>query len=68
MERRTKASYDELLGVVRDNVLNNVNVASVVTDYEGALRQSIRDTFPDARLTGCWFHYCKAVHLRGRLH
>lgn len=68
MERRTVDSYNRLLRIVRDSVLQQgVQVASVMTDYEIALRQSVIATFPNTQLRGCWFHYSKAVYMRSKL-
>ena len=32
-----------------------------MTDFELALRNSIREAFPQCTLKGCWFHYTQAV-------
>lgn len=67
MERKTQASYDRVLQVLRDTVLQGVAIDSVMADYEPALRQSVSDTFPNTRLLGRWFHFSKAVFLKGKL-
>lgn len=37
------------------NVLQKVK--SIMSDYECAAMTAARETFPEARLTGCWFHF-----------
>lgn len=32
-----------------------------MSDYERALRNAIREVFPECQLIGCWFHYCLAI-------
>lgn len=32
-----------------------------MSDYEAATRKAIREVYPKARLTGCYFHYVQAV-------
>jgi len=39
----------------------NLKVTSIMSDYEEALRNSIRNIFPEAQLQGCYFHYVKAL-------
>lgn len=36
-----------------------------MADYEAGLRLAIRTKFPAARLHGCWFHFARAVYLKG---
>lgn len=40
--------------------------SEVMADYEGGLRAAIRRCWPNVRLYGCWFHYCKAINKRYR--
>lgn len=32
-----------------------------LTDFEMALRNAIRNRYPEAVLRGCWFHFCQAL-------
>lgn len=32
-----------------------------MTDYEKAMRNALRELFPNSQLYGCWFHYCQAL-------
>ena len=33
----------------------------IMCDFESALRKGIQDSFPKSQITGCYFHYCKAL-------
>ncbi|XP_050311003.1 uncharacterized protein LOC126746707 isoform X1 [Anthonomus grandis grandis] len=65
MERRTKILYDAVFAYLRENFPQFVNI-NVVTDYEVALVESLRNNFPNASLHGCFFHYCQAVLRKAR--
>lgn len=32
-------------------------VQSIMSDYERAAMTVARETFPEARISGCWFHF-----------
>lgn len=40
---------------LRPNALRGVQ--SVMSDYERAAMTVAREVFPEARITGCWFHF-----------
>lgn len=61
MERKSTAAYVSVLNTLVE-LVPNINVRSVMADYEAALRQGIRNVLPAANLLGCWFHYARAVH------
>ncbi|XP_019879374.1 uncharacterized protein LOC109607312 [Aethina tumida] len=67
MERRDRAAYNIILRYLKEEVFEReIVVGSIMADYERALRLAIMDTYPGTRIVGCWFHYAKAVYLRGR--
>lgn len=35
--------------------------AHFMTDFEGGLRKAINEFYPNAVLSGCWYHYCAAL-------
>jgi len=37
-----------------------------MADYEKAVREALRKHFPNARISGCWFHYMKAINKAAR--
>lgn len=60
MERKTTAAYVKVFELIQ-NVLEETSVDLSMSDYETALRNSIRQIFPEAEIKGCYFHYVKAV-------
>lgn len=61
-------AYTMLMETVRQDVLpQNVHTHSVMTDYEAAMRQAVRQVFRATLLKGCWFHYARAVYMKCEL-
>lgn len=58
MERRSRALYDAVFLHILRSFPNFVK-GTIVTDYEVALIESLKHTFPEALLKGCFFHYCQ---------
>ncbi|XP_034255351.1 uncharacterized protein LOC117653655 [Thrips palmi] len=68
MTRRREPDYQAILEYLRDSF--PMNVVSVMADFERALRNAVGTVLPQARLNGCWTHYCRRVDkrcLRGSL-
>lgn len=42
---------------VKDNLIPNLRVEVIMTDYESALRDVLISSFPEARYAGCWYHH-----------
>eukprot|EP00102_Acyrthosiphon_pisum_P018855 XP_016656065.1 PREDICTED: uncharacterized protein LOC103307748 [Acyrthosiphon pisum] len=61
MESKSRNSYDCVMRFVKDNLLPNLTVEVIITDYEVALRDVLISSFPGARYAGCWFHHNQAV-------
>lgn len=43
----------------------------IITDFEQAMRNSLRMVYPNTTLRGCWFHFCAALrkkHLKLGMH
>jgi hypothetical protein len=59
MSSKSQASYVAVLRFLRNLVPDRQR--TVITDFERALQNAIRDQYPSATLKGCWFHYCQAV-------
>lgn len=57
MESKSRNSYDCVMRFVKDNLLPNLTVEVIITDYEVALRDVLISSFPGARYAGCWFHH-----------
>lgn len=59
MQKRNFRSYKTVFAQMK--ALLKVNVIEIMADYEAATRKAIRKYFPEARLAGCFFHYCQAI-------
>lgn len=57
MESKSRNSYDCVIRFVKQNLLTNLTVALIITDYEAALRDVLISAFPEARYAGCLFHH-----------
>lgn len=60
MESRTAQAYRDLLTFLR-NFAPNLNPDYIMSDFELAELQSLNEVFPRARLSGCLWHYTRAV-------
>ncbi|XP_046806253.1 uncharacterized protein LOC124419743 [Lucilia cuprina] len=60
MDKKTKKAYEGVFQYIKHNIFD-MDPAVFITDYEHALRNSLRTVFPNARNVGCWFHYCQAI-------
>ena len=60
VKNKTRQTYDRILEVI----IRLVPAASpkvILTDFETAAMGSFRHTFPEARITGCYFHLTQSV-------
>jgi len=39
----------------------NIKPEFIMCDFEKAMRNSIQECFPTAKIAGCYFHYAKAL-------
>lgn len=60
MESRSAQAYRDLFNYFR-MLAPNVNPDFIMTDFEQAQQQAFIDEFPRARLTGCLWHFARAV-------
>ena len=65
MSSKSQSSYEHLFAYIDKNVIN-FKPTSFISDYEKALRNSLKATFPTAKIKGCWFHYCQALNRNAR--
>lgn len=65
MERKTITAYvsvlEQFAAICAEN---NIEVETVVTDYETGLQTAIARIFPTANITGCYFHFARAIYMR----
>lgn len=55
--------YKEVFDYIEEKVFA-LNPASFMTDFEGGMRKAIVEKWKNAKLHGCWYHYCAAVRRR----
>lgn len=65
MTRRTKESYISLFNYIEENILK-LEPDMIMTDYEDGLLGALTQVYPDATISGCWFHYSQALQRRCR--
>jgi hypothetical protein len=57
---KSRATYDRLLGVIKA-LCPTAAPSRILTDFESAAMNAFRDGFPDADISGCYFHLCQSV-------
>lgn len=60
MVKRKIASYHRVFDYINKSIFE-MEPECFVTDFEIALRTTLREMFPTASLLGCWFHYCQCL-------
>lgn len=65
MSSKSTNSYDALFEHI-DAFIFNLEPASFMCDYETAMRKSISKIYPNARVSGCHFHFAQAVRRKCR--
>lgn len=60
MTRKTEKAYTHVLRCIEDEICP-LNPSSFMTDYEVAMRNALGSMYPQAKLYGCWFHFCQGV-------
>ena len=61
---KTRTTYYDMLSVIRKEMARlavTFNPTDIVTDFESAAIESAKQHFPNARLIGCFFHYCQSI-------
>lgn len=61
MPNKTARAYTALFTIVRD--ILHINVKSYKCDFEMAQISACRGVFPGVKLSGCFFHYTKAIEM-----
>lgn len=60
MTRKTQKAYEHALRYVHENLFP-FRCEAIITDYEIAMRQAIKNVVPGIKLLGCWFHFAQAI-------
>lgn len=64
MSRKTRRAYEHLFKYLKKNIIDLENGASIMTDFECAMRNALRAVFPGIELNCCWFHFTQAAKKR----
>lgn len=68
LPNKSKATYKEFFEAVKNELLHKYGELkqsqTFVTDFEAAAIEAIKETFPQARLKGCTFHFRQALMRR----
>lgn len=59
MSRKTEKCYTHLFQTLK--TLFPLNGKSIMTDFEMAMRNALRNVYPDLKQHTCWFHFCQAA-------
>lgn len=65
MESKCVPSYEQVFKYI-ENHLIKLSPQLIHSDYEASLVRALRNVYPGAKITGCWFHYCQALRRRFR--
>lgn len=60
MSRKRKRDYKEVMQCIKE-VIPEVNLRTVVADFESSFWKAVRSVFPDIAIKGCSFHWRQAV-------
>jgi len=56
MSTKERSHYFEVIERVKE-IVPNLNPENIIVDFESALIAAVRESFPNARLIGCHFHF-----------
>jgi len=57
-----KQIIDHVNEVAEDIAGQKLNPSFVMSDFEMAILAVMSSSFPNARVRGCWFHFCQAIY------
>lgn len=60
MSHKSAESYSHVFRFIEENIFK-LKPTEIITDFEAGLRKAINQTYPGAKLRGCWYHYSAAV-------
>lgn len=61
MTKKSRACYEAVFDFINLKICDLTGTKMFVTDYEAAMRGSLRNSFPSAKLSACFFHFAQAV-------
>lgn len=56
-------SYEAIFQYINNNIYD-MQPASFMTDFERGMGKALKQTFPQAKLNTCWYHYSAAIRKR----
>jgi len=62
MENKTEVAYNKVLDRFK-TAFPNIRPNNIMTDYEIGLQNALRNTYPQAQITGCFFHFVQVILL-----
>lgn len=63
MSKRTKRAYEHIFNYIKSHIFD-LKCASIMTDFERAMRNALACVYPDVKLLTCWFHFTQAAKKR----
>lgn len=60
MSNKSTSAYEAIFNYIEIEVFEMKPMA-FMTDFEAGMRKAIKKCYPDAKLYGCWYHFCAAV-------
>lgn len=64
MTKRTQVAYDAVFNFIDAKIFDLSGTYKFITDFEIAMRNSLRKQYPLSKLSSCQFHFAQAVHRR----
>ncbi len=55
MSSKTKEAYWEIFRTIA--FTHDISPLTIMSDYEAGLQNALVESFPDATVLGCWFHF-----------
>lgn len=59
MTKKSAAAYEAVFASIE--TIFPLQPLSFMTDFEKGMRKAINNFYPQAKLYGCWFHFCRAL-------
>lgn len=64
MSRKSEKSYTHIFQTLKK--LFPLGGKSIIMDFELAMRNALKNIYPNTELNTCWFHFCQAAKRRAR--
>lgn len=67
MEYKSENAYRKVVEIFQSKfpeIRPRLQLQVIITDFETALRQVFIDTYPQAQVYSCWFHFVQVSNLK----